>query len=236
MDAPVAISIVIPAFNEEKRLPIFLDQVVAYCQHAEKRHEIIVVDDGSRDHTFHIAMSYRATYPNLSVVRLTKNQGKGYAVKRGLLKARGRICLFLDADGSVSPAEITKNVHYLEEGPYELFVGSRVLTDRQQTLQIQWYRKCVGLVFNWCVRTFLFNTIQDTQCGFKMFKREIMRPLFSKCHLRGFGFDIEMLYLAHKMGYQVKEGPVSWRHVHGSKVNLVVDSVKIGRASCRERV
>lgn len=220
----IDISIVIPAYNEAKRLPDFLDRVRLYCDRAPQRYEIIVVDDGSTDDTAAIARSYQGTLPRLSVVRIRKNRGKGYAVKRGLFKAQGDVCLFMDADGSTPPTEIGRNLHYLKEG-HDVFIGSRVLRDEDQILRVKWYRKLPGLVFNWCVRTFLFPDIRDTQCGFKMFRKDVVKPLFSRSYLRRFGFDIEVLYLAHKMGYRVKEGPVSWRHVHGSKVNLLRDSL-----------
>lgn len=223
----IDVSIVIPAFNEAKRLPLFLERVIAYCQASERTCEVIVVDDGSRDRTFDVAMSFAQRFAGLSVIRVRRNRGKGYAVKRGLFKARGRVCLFMDADGSTGPEEIDKNIHELLAGGYDIFVGSRVLSAADQVLRVKWYRKLIGKAFNFLVQALLFQRIKDTQCGFKMFKKEVVKPLFSRSYLRGFGFDIEILYLAHKMGYKVKEGPVSWHHVGGSKVNLAVDSLKM---------
>lgn len=224
---PVDISIVIPAYNEARRLPLFLDRVVAYCQRQQKIYEIIVVDDGSSDNTSKSAARYRTKFSRLYIVRVRRNRGKGYAVKRGLLRATGEVCLFFDADGSVGPEEIEKNLHYIDGGGYDIFIGSRVLKERGQVLKVKWYRKFMGMVFNFCVQTFLFKNIKDTQCGFKMFKKEVVKPLFSRSYIRGFGFDVEILYLAHKMGYRVKEGPVSWHHVSNSKVNLVLDSIRM---------
>ncbi len=219
----IDISIVIPAFNEEKRLPTFLQQVIMFCIARSETFEIIVVDDGSHDDTIRVAESYRAHFSGLRVLCNRKNRGKGYAVKRGLLKARGKICLFMDADGSVLPNEIQKNLHYITADGYDIFVGSRVLKEKGQSLNVRWYRKIPGTIFNFLVRILLFKEVQDTQCGFKLFRREVIKPLFSRCHLRGFGFDIEILYLAYKMGYGVKEGPVSWQHVKGSKFNFFTD-------------
>lgn len=227
MDQKIDISIVIPAYNESKRLPRFLDRVVAFCERSHRVYEIIVVDDGSSDGTLQVANSYIPKYPHFSTIKLYKNRGKGYAVKRGLLKARGEVCLFLDADGSTQPEEIEKNLHYIESGGFDIFVGSRVLHAPDVILKAKWYRKWVGRIFNFCVRKFLFSDVQDTQCGFKMFKKNVVAPLFSRSHLRGFGFDIEILFLAHKMGYKVKEGAVSWHFEKGSKVNLISDSVKM---------
>lgn len=223
----VDISCIIPAFNEVGRLSLFLNRFLPYCKNSTKKYEIIIVDDGSKDNTFQAALSYKSKFYNLSVLRIKKNRGKGYAVKRGFLKSRGEVCLFLDADGSVCPEEIDRNIHYILDEGYDIFVGSRVLTAKGQVLKAKWYRKLMGVVFNFFVRTFLFRGIKDTQCGFKIFRREIIKPLFSRCYLEGFGFDLEVLYLAHKMGYRVKEGPISWRHVNGSRINLFVDSIEM---------
>jgi len=223
----IEISIIVPAFNEAKRLPMFLDMLIAYCNKSDKNYEIIVVDDGSSDNTHEVAEAHRDQFHDLETMKIRENRGKGYAVKRGFFRARGQICVFLDADGSVGPEEIERNLHYITNDGYDIFVGSRVLRSEGRSLEALWYRKFIGKIFNFFVRAFLFKNIKDTQCGFKMIKKEIVRPLFSRSYLRGFGFDIEILYLAFKMGYKVKEGAVSWHHVAGSRVNLVTDSVKM---------
>ncbi|MFH1868406.1 MAG: glycosyltransferase [Candidatus Omnitrophota bacterium] len=223
----IDISIIIPAYNEAGRLPLFLGRVISYCDKSQRRYEIVVVDDGSKDNTFKIAASFKKSFDNLVLFKIRRNSGKGYAVKKGLLRSRGDICVFMDADGSTAPDEIEKNLRYISEGGYDIFVGSRVLKEKNQTLSVKWHRKLLGQLFNFCVQAFLFKNIKDTQCGFKMFKRETVKPLFSRSYLRRFGFDIEILYLAHKMGYRVLEGPVSWQHVNGSKVNLLIDPVRM---------
>ncbi len=222
----VELSIVIPAYNEGKRLPFFLHELISYCTKSPRTYEIIVVDDGSEDNTAKIASEFQSQFPGLRVYRLGKNRGKGYAVRYGLFRSRGKISLFMDADGSTPPTEIERNVHYLEEG-YDIFVGSRVLKDKDQVLKVALHRKAMGTVFNFLVNKILSLKIRDTQCGFKMFRREIIDPLFSRMSIHRFGFDLEILYLAHKMGYRIKEGPVSWRHIKGSKINLFVDSLKM---------
>jgi len=227
MSDKVNISIVIPAYNEAKRLPLYLDRLVPYCNSSRRTYEIIVVDDGSSDNTIKVVTRYKSQFANLHTIRLEENRGKGYAVKRGFLKSRGGICLFLDADGSVPPEEIENNIHYILEDGYDIFIGSRALKSKGNILKVKWYRKLIGIVFNIFVHTFLFRKIEDTQCGFKIFKKEVIEPLFSRCYLEGFGFDIEILYLAHKMGYKLKEGPISWYHVGGSKTNLVTDSIRM---------
>lgn len=226
MTEHIDISIIIPAYNESKRLPLFLDRVIAYCQKSDKVFEIIVVDDGSSDATYDVAVSYKAKFSLFHVIKNTQNSGKGYSVKAGFFSARGDIQVFLDADGSTQPEEIGRNIHYFEEG-YDIVIGSRVLTGEEQVIKTRWHRKFMGYIFNYFVRTLLFDDIKDTQCGFKMFKREVIEPLFSRTYLRRFGFDIEFLYLAHKMGYKIKEEAVSWHHVTGSKVNVVMDSLKM---------
>ncbi len=226
MESPIDVSVVIPAFNESERLPTFLEELIEYCKKSRKSYEIIVVDDGSSDHTAQTALEFQAVFPPLFVHRLGKNRGKGYAVKYGLFKSRGNICLFMDADGSTPPAEIERNLFYLDEG-YDIFIGSRVLKDEKQVLKVAFHRKVIGTIFNFFAQNILFTKIKDTQCGFKIFKKDVIEPLFSRMNITGFGFDLEILYLAHKMGYKIKEGPVSWRHVKGSKVNLVSDSVKM---------
>ena len=226
MTEQIDISIIIPAFNESKRLPVFLDRVITYCQKSDKAYEIIVVDDGSSDATYEVATAYKKKFINFQVIRNTQNSGKGYSVKTGFFSARGDIQAFLDADGSTQPEEIEKNIHYFKEG-YDIVVGSRVLTGEDQVIKTRWHRKFMGTIFNYFVRSFLFDDIKDTQCGFKMFKKDIIEPLFSRIYLQRFGFDIEILYLAHKMGYRVKEKAVSWHHVSGSKVNILTDSLNM---------
>lgn len=223
MKRNIDISIVIPAYNEDRRLPAFLNRVISYCNNNKEVYEIIVVDDGSCRALSEIIQPYKRKFSDLTVLRINKNRGKGYAVKRGLLESKGNVCLFFDADGSVDPDEIGFNLHYITDDGFDIFVGSRVLKDKSQNLKIKWHRKVLGTFFNFFVQSFLFKDIKDTQCGFKMFKKEVVKPLFSRSYIRGFGFDVEILYLAHKMGYKIKEGPVSWHHVNGSKVSILAD-------------
>lgn len=223
----IDISIVIPAYNEANRLPSFLEKLIAHCNNSTMRYEIIVFDDGSNDNTSEAIQKYKTTFPNLHIMGIHRNRGKGYAVKKGLLSAQGKVCGFLDADGSVQPQEIEKNIHYILDDGYDIFIGSRAKLAHEQIIEAKWYRILIGTVFNFFLNSFLFKEFRDTQCGFKLFRREVIEPLFSRSYLQGFGFDIEILYLAHKIGYKVKEGPVSWHHVDGSKINLVTDSISM---------
>jgi len=218
------ISIVIPAYNEERRLPVFLRDVVTFTSNSSKRYEIIVVDDGSRDRTQAEAGKFSEKYDGVRVIRLDQNRGKGYAVKSGLFKARAPVHVFLDADGSVHPREIEKNLPYLDEG-YDVVIGSRVKRAQGQVLKRKWWRVAIGIIFNFMVKQILGIPFLDTQCGFKMFRAHVVKPVFSRIYLMGFGFDIELMFLIDKCGYRAIEVPVSWEHRAGSKVNLWWDSL-----------
>ncbi len=227
MDKKIDFSVVIPAYNEEKRLPRFLSDLVDHCRKSAYSYEIIVINDASRDKTSEVVGSFQPKFENLRLIASNKNRGKGHSVKKGMFAAAGDICLFMDADGSVPPDEIEKNAHYLLKDGYDIFVGSRVKRDGSRQLELKWHRKLIGHVFNFLVQSLLFKGIEDTQCGFKMFKRGAVEPLFSRSCVDGFGFDVEILFLAYKMGFKIKEGTVSWREAKGSKVNLIFDPVRM---------
>ena len=220
------ISIIIPAKDEQERLPGFLKAVIDYCRAFPHSSEIIVVDDGSQDHTASEALAFQKNFPALKVISLERNHGKGYAVKQGFMAAQGDVVLFLDADGSTGPDEIGRHLHFLEEG-YDIVIGSRALADGQSMVKAKAYRKWIGNVFNFLVSRLLIKGIKDTQCGFKMFRKAAAKDIFSKIHLEGFGFDLEVLCLAQKNNYRIKEVPVTWTHVEGSKVSILRDSLKM---------
>ncbi len=220
------VSIIIPAKDEQKRLPLFLKTVIDFCRGSSKVYEIIVVDDGSHDLTAQEALFFQEKFSALKVLSLERNYGKGYAVKRGFFEARGDIVLFLDADGSTPVEEIERHSHLFEEG-YDIVIGSRVLIDGKSQVKALAYRRWIGNVFNFLVSRILIHGIKDTQCGFKMFRASVARDIFGRVHLNGFGFDLEVLYLAQKMDFRIKEVAVNWTHADGSKVDLLRDSMKM---------
>jgi dolichyl-phosphate beta-glucosyltransferase len=224
--ANIDISVVIPAKDESKRLPNFLNKIVEYTQQSSLVYEIIVIDDGSSDNTSEVASAYKSKFTFFKVIQFSKNRGKGQAVQTGLLEAKGEVVAFLDADGATPIEEIEQNLQYFDQG-FEIVIGSRVVADNKHTIKAKAYRKWIGRIFNILVHLVLFKNFEDTQCGFKMFKKEVVSPLFSRLNIKGFGFDLEILYLAHKMGYEIKEAPVNWTHVDDSKINLITDSLKM---------
>jgi dolichyl-phosphate beta-glucosyltransferase len=223
MNNALDISVIIPAKNEEERLPRFLTTIAEYCRRSALTYEIIVVDDGSTDATAANAESFRSQLNHLKVISLKQNRGKGFAVRRGFFAAQGNIVVFLDADGSTPIEEVERNLHYFKEG-FDIVIGSRVVEAPDRHVNALAYRKMIGIVFNFLVHLFLMKDIKDTQCGFKMFRHPIVRPLFGRVNLNGFGFDLEVLYIAHLLGYTVKEVAVDWTHVDGSKISIVRDS------------
>lgn len=217
------ISIIIPAKDEEQRLPKFLNTVIEYCKQSSNQYEIIVVDDGSQDKTAQEAILFQKQFSALKVISLERNHGKGYAVKRGFFEARGDIVLFLDADGSTGPQEIERYLPLFDQG-YDVVIGSRVVTDESSKVKTLFYRRWIGKIFNFLVHSLLIKNVKDTQCGFKMFRAIHIPTLFGRLYLEGFAFDLELLHLAQKMNLRIQEVAVNWKHVEGSKVNLIMDS------------
>ncbi|MEI7998728.1 MAG: dolichyl-phosphate beta-glucosyltransferase [Candidatus Omnitrophota bacterium] len=220
------ISIIIPAKDEQSRLPQFLKKVIEYCEKSTNFYEIIIVDDGSKDETVKMALSFQEEFQSLRVLSLERNHGKGYAVKQGFLAANGEVVLFLDADGSINPEEIERHLSLFDQG-YDVVIGSRVLKDKDSQVKTLAYRKWMGYVFNFLVSSLLIKGIKDTQCGFKMFRASLVKNIFDPMQLEGFGFDLEILYLAQKNNYRIKEVSVNWSHVDGSKVDMIKDSLRM---------
>lgn len=226
------LSVVIPAYNEAVRLPKTLTTVLNHLSEQPYPIEILVVDDGSTDNTVALAEEIAQSHPEVRVIK-NDHRGKGYTVRTGMLQGSGKYILFSDADLAVPIKELSKVLPYLEAG-YDVVIGSR---EGQGARRIgePFYRHWMGRIFNFIIRTITLGGFQDTQCGFKAFTHEAAHDLFERAQLYGenarqikgaavTGFDVEILFLAVKYGYQVKEVPVKWIYGAETKVNPFKDS------------
>jgi glycosyltransferase involved in cell wall biosynthesis len=222
---PPELSIVIPSFNEELRLPVTLAEISAYIRASKRETEVIVVDDGSTDRTADVANSFRSEIQRLRVIANKKNRGKGYSVRHGMLEARGRIVLFTDADLSAPIDEADKLLAALAD--HDVAIGSRALNRSLISVHQSAFREYAGIIFNFIVRAILRLPFVDTQCGFKAFCRERCRVIFQQQRIERFGFDPELLYLARRHGLSAVEIPVRWAHSPATKVSMWRDSIQM---------
>jgi dolichyl-phosphate beta-glucosyltransferase len=220
------LSVIIPAYNEERRLPVYLEQVLAYLALQGESFEVIVVDDGSSDGTASLVRRYAAAEPGLKLISFPENRGKGAAVRAGMLAATGALRLFADADGSTPIAELERLKESIGDGA-AVAVASRAKQDASRQVDSKLHRKIMGTIFNRLVRLLTVHGIDDTQCGFKLFSAAAAKEVFSLQLIDRFGFDVEVLYLSHKKGYRIAEVPVNWTDVPGTKVSLLSDSLKM---------
>jgi len=221
------LSIVIPAFNEEQRLPKTLDRVVAYLQTKPDRAEVIVVDDGSTDTTARVVCDYSQRYAALRLVTNGGNKGKGFSVRHGMLEARGDVALFSDADLSTPIEEADKLLAAVRDQGYDAAIGSRAVDRSLIEVHQSAIREQAGIFFNRVVRWIMGIDFSDTQCGFKAFRRERSRIIFEQQRIERFGFDPEILFLAKRNGLRVAEIPVRWSHDSATKVNVLADGVRM---------
>jgi len=219
------LSIIIPSYNEELRLPATLERIAAYLSSYGHEAEVLVVDDGSNDGTAAVAEYFRIKIPTLRVVSNGVNRGKGYSVRHGMREARGRVALFTDADLSAPIEEAGKLIDALET--YDLAIGSRALDRSLISVHESPFREFAGIIFNKIVRLILWLPFVDTQCGFKAFRRESCSILFEQQRIERFGFDPELLYLARHHGLRTVEIPVRWGHSPATKVNMTRDSMQM---------
>jgi glycosyltransferase involved in cell wall biosynthesis len=217
---PLPLSIVIPTYNEAARIGATLRKILAYLDEQPGGSELIVVDDGSSDGTARVAEEIFAGRAGARVVRVEPNRGKGHAVRTGLLAARGEVALFSDADLSTPITETPKLVAPIRSGQYDVVFGSRALDRKLIGVHQPWMREQSGRVFNLMVRLLTGLPFKDTQCGFKAFRMEVCRPVAAGALIDRFGFDVEMLYIAHLAGLRMLEYPVRWDDVAGSKVSF----------------
>ena len=218
-----SLSVVIPSYNEEKRLPPTLERVADYLRSGAYREaEILVVNDGSSDRTSEIARDIGATlaqdHLQIRVLDNPGNRGKGYSVRHGAMKASGEWVLFSDADLSAPIEECDKLFAAVSGGNFDAAIGSRALDRSLIGVHQPFFREAMGRAFNVVVRLIAGLPFADTQCGFKLFSRQAAEPIFAAQRLERFGFDVEILYLARKFGFRVAEVPVRWNDVEGTKV------------------
>lgn len=220
------VSIVIPAFEEQERLGDSLAKIAEYLRSVSSNAEVIVVDDGSGDMTADVAREMLAKYPDIpsNVIRYEQNRGKGYAVKTGLLAATSNVALFSDADLSTPIEEMPKLIDPIRSGEFDVTFGSRALDRSLIGTHQPWRREQGGKVMNLIIRTMSGLTFADTQCGFKAFDMAKFRPLLEVMTIDRFGFDVEFLFVANYHGLRLKEIPVRWNNVEGSKVSVFRDT------------
>ena len=215
MTAP-SLSVVVPAYNEARRLPASLARVRAYLRGRGREYEIVVVDDGSSDTTSQVARDAGA---DVRVLRHEPNRGKGYAVRRGMLAATGARRLITDADLSTPIEELAKLEAEIERG-FDVAIGSRAVAGALIEVHQPAYREVMGRLFNRLVQALLLPGLRDTQCGFKLFTDRAAQAAFSVSSLDGFSFDVEALYVAGHRGLRIAEVPVTWRNDAATRVGL----------------
>jgi dolichyl-phosphate beta-glucosyltransferase len=224
---PPQLSVVIPAYNEAARIGPYLDEIRSYLAAAYPRdHEVVVVDDGSTDDTADLVHTAAAQWPRLRLVQHAVNRGKGAAVRTGVRESLGRTILFADADGATPIAEERRLSLAMARGA-AVAVGSRHIPGPGITRDRNLRRALAGSLFAWTARTLVGVGVKDTQCGFKMFDGAVGRMLFDAGAETGYLFDIEVLALARRWGYEVAEVPVNWSEREGSKVRFVRDSMRM---------
>jgi dolichyl-phosphate beta-glucosyltransferase len=228
----IDLSIVIPAYNEQARLPRTVLETIGWCTKRGLNFELIISDDGSRDQTLALGRLFEESDVRIRTLSCP-HTGKGGAVRFGMLNARGRYVLFMDADGATPLDEIPKLLDALARG-HDVAIGSRMVQDPGEVeIKASLHRRLIGRCFAFFVNLFAFGGIGDTQCGFKMFRREAALVIFRLQKTAGFAFDVEILFIARRLSLSIIEVPVNWVAQPGSKVNLVTDSMKMLWDICR---
>jgi glycosyltransferase involved in cell wall biosynthesis len=218
------LSLVVPAYNEQGRLPDTLQKMRAFLARQSFSYEVLIVDDGSADGTAAVVEGAAASFPGLRLLR-ESHRGKGHAVRQGMLAASGRFVMFCDADFSMPVEEVVRFPEAMD-GSYQVAIASREVKDSRRIGEPR-HRHLMGRVFNLIVRMLAVPGLQDTQCGFKCFTREASRDIFGRQVIDGFGFDVEVLYIARKMGLQITEVPISWYYSPSSRVDPIRDTIRM---------
>ena len=227
-------SIVIPAYNEGARLGATLEKVLAYVRQQGWTAEVIVVNDGSSDNTAEIVCAFREKNPEVRLLENPGNRGKGYSVRSGMLRTRGEVVVFSDADLSSPIEEMPKLLQALTAGA-DIAIGSRWLRAELQTQRQSAHRQLFGRVFNLLLRIVLGLQFKDTQCGFKAFSRRAAQTILPHQQIERWGFDPEILFLARKFGFRVEEVPVLWGHCGGTRIHPLADGARMFQEMLRVR-
>ena len=220
----IYLSVIIPAYNEEKRIPDTLVKIEAFLKKQHFNSEILVVDDGSTDKT--VQVSQALDMKRLRVIKNPRNMGKGAATRNGIMNAVGELMLFSDADLSTPIEEVCQLIQAIKDGD-DVAIGSRALPESDIVIHQPWYREMMGRVFNIVVQVLVLKGIKDTQCGFKLFKAEVARTVFNEQKLSGFAFDVELLMLTRRHGWKIAEVPVKWYNSPASRVSPFRDAMKM---------
>ncbi len=213
------LSIVFPAFNEADKIEKNLTAVISFFNKKDFPYEVLIVEDGSKDGTLAILQAMEQKFPNLRIFPNSKNMGKGASVKKGILAARGKYILFSDTDLATPIAEFDKFLPYLEKG-FDIVIGSRWLSSSNVECKQNFTRRFFGNCFYFLIHHFVLPDITDTNCGFKAYRSKAAREIFQKQKLSRWGFDAELLFIARKKGFKIKEVPVSWFAAETSTVKI----------------
>ncbi|MBU1136863.1 glycosyltransferase family 2 protein [Patescibacteria group bacterium] len=218
----IHLSVIIPVYNEEKRLSSTLLNIDKYLSEQEYDYEIIVVNDGSKDNTAKIVKKFSYLIKNLKLIDNRKNHGKGWVVRQAMLESEGKIRLFMDADNATTIEHFEKMIPFFKKG-YQVVIGSRDRKDAKgakQAVPQSFFKRQLGNLGNLLIQIVAVPGIWDTQCGFKAFTRKAAENIFSRAKIDRWGFDIEALFLARKLGLKIGIIPVIWVNAPDSKVNL----------------
>lgn len=222
----MVLSVIIPAYNEEKRLPRTLATLHHYLEDQPYHYELIIVDDGSTDQTVPMAKHFLQQVGKGILLENGVNRGKGYSVRQGVLHSHGEYVLFSDADLSTPIQEVEKLFYFLKQG-YDIAIGSRGLGASDIQIHQPWYREYMGKIFNRFARSFMLTQFADTQCGFKCFRGKVARKLFQQQQIDHFSFDVEVLFLAARQNYRIKEVPIQWFDEPNTRVHALHDATKM---------
>lgn len=220
------LSLIIPAYNEAERIEPTVREAVTYFRTRGLAVELLVVDDGSRDDTSGLVYRLSRQFPEVALIRLAENRGKGCAVRTGVLNSRGRLVLFADADGSTPIAEVERLEAAITEGA-AIAIGSRALRGGDVRITARFHRRLIGRAFHLLITALTIRGIHDTQCGFKLLRASVAQELFSRMRMNGFSFDVELLVLARRRNHRIAEVPVNWTHRPGSRIDLFRDSLRM---------